>query len=167
MVGRIARNKQLNDVAMVLALWHVSKYSPICYAVDSISVTDKKIFNPDYKRSSVLVPVHMIALKHWMIQIVEVKMTDTEPSKRKIWATFYDPLGEDSNLEICQAKWTSFTLPLLEAWFKRDKDREKFRNLASNMRVKKHKKKGGYGAMDAALWAKMVEIRKMVKKVFS
>ncbi|KAI9983424.1 hypothetical protein PInf_007448 [Phytophthora infestans] len=60
MVGRPARNKQLNDV-------DVSKYSPICYAVDSISVTDEKVFIPDYPLSSckfVLVPVHMIALRH-------------------------------------------------------------------------------------------------------
>eukprot|EP00644_Phytophthora_capsici_P011278 jgi/Phyca11/16217/fgenesh1_pg.PHYCAscaffold_18_\ len=100
----------------------------------------KKPFIPDYALSGckfVLVPVHMKALKHWMIQIVEIKMTDADTTKHKIWATFYDPLGVGSNLDICESKWSSFTLPLLESWFKRDMDREKLRNLIPKNRLKR------------------------------
>ncbi|KAG6945901.1 hypothetical protein JG688_00016313 [Phytophthora aleatoria] len=61
----------LNDSAMNLALWNVSKYSTRCYAIDSVSVTNEKMFIPEYPLAScsyVLVPVHMGALKHWVIQ---------------------------------------------------------------------------------------------------
>ncbi|KAG6968033.1 hypothetical protein JG687_00003964 [Phytophthora cactorum] len=56
----------------------------------------------------------MKALEHWMVQIVEIQMSDEDTNKHKIWATFYDPLGVSSNLEVCEAKWISFTLPLLQ-----------------------------------------------------
>ncbi|KAG6965787.1 hypothetical protein JG687_00005249, partial [Phytophthora cactorum] len=61
----------------------------------------------------VLVPIHMNALEHWMVQTTETQMRDADTSKHKIWAKFYDPLGVSSNLDVCQAKWISFTLPLL------------------------------------------------------
>ncbi|KAG1687313.1 hypothetical protein DVH05_005267 [Phytophthora capsici] len=139
MVGRLARHRQLN-VTMDVALWIVSKSSTACYAVDSVSTTNEKPFIPDYALSGckfVLVPVHMKALKHWMIQIVEIKMTDADTTKHKIWATFYDPLGVGSNLDICESKRISFTLPLLQSWFKRDMDREKLRNLIPKNRLKR------------------------------
>ncbi|KAG3246319.1 hypothetical protein PI124_g8953 [Phytophthora idaei] len=48
LVGKVARNRRLNDAAMDAGLWHVSKYSTNCYAVDAVSVSDEKIFFPNY-----------------------------------------------------------------------------------------------------------------------
>ncbi|KAF1782029.1 hypothetical protein GQ600_19635 [Phytophthora cactorum] len=48
LVGKVARNRRLNDAAMDAGLWHVSKYSTNCYAVDAVSVSDEKIFFPDF-----------------------------------------------------------------------------------------------------------------------
>ncbi|KAL3660604.1 hypothetical protein V7S43_014369 [Phytophthora oleae] len=67
MVGRLARHKQLNDIALDMALWNVATYSTRCYAVDAFSATDENMFIPDNPLSNckfVLVPVHMLALKH-------------------------------------------------------------------------------------------------------
>ncbi|GMF49252.1 unnamed protein product [Phytophthora fragariaefolia] len=89
---------------------------------------------PAIKPYTLLVPVHMKALKHWMIQIVEIKVSEHDISKDKTWVTLYDPLGIDANLEICQAKWVSFTLPLLQQWYDRDMERENVRNIRSKTR---------------------------------
>lgn len=135
-VGKLARSKRLNDAVMDAALWHVSTYCKTCYAIDAISVTNEKRFVPDFSLAScnyVLVPIHMAALKHWIIQIVEIQMADPDTSKHKIWVTFYDPLGVASSLDVYQAKWISFTLPLLQQWFDRDQDREKLRKWVSNL----------------------------------
>lgn len=132
MIGKLARQKQLNDAVMDLALLHVANYKSGCYVIDSLSVADEKMHVPDQQLSSckfVLVPVHMKDLMHWMIQIVEIQMSGTDPSKPKIWATFYDPLGLASNLEICQAKWLTFTLPMLQKWFSRDTESNKLLSL--------------------------------------
>ncbi|KAG3096409.1 hypothetical protein PC122_g4922 [Phytophthora cactorum] len=48
LVGKVARNRRLNDAAMDAGLWHVSKYSTNRYAVDAVSVSNEKIFFPDY-----------------------------------------------------------------------------------------------------------------------
>ncbi|KAG3115447.1 hypothetical protein PI125_g5551 [Phytophthora idaei] len=69
-----------------------------------------------------------------MIQIVEIQMKSTDSTKQKLWATFYDPLGIESNLEICQAKWLSLTLPMLQQWFNRDLERTKLLNLVPQKR---------------------------------
>ncbi|KAG1695299.1 hypothetical protein DVH05_020678 [Phytophthora capsici] len=79
----------------------------------------------------------MKALKHWMIQIVEIKMPDADSTKHKIWATFYEPLGAGSNLNICASKWISFTSPLLQSWFKQSIDRGMLRNLIPKNRLKR------------------------------
>ncbi|GMF51114.1 unnamed protein product [Phytophthora fragariaefolia] len=136
-VGRLARHKMLNDVVMDTALCHVSNYNTSCYVIDTVSVTDEKIIVPDFPLSSckfMLVPVHMKALKHWMIQIVEIKVSEHDISNDKIWVTLYGPLGIDANLEICQPKWVSLTLPLLKQWYDRDMEREKVRNILSKTR---------------------------------
>ncbi|KAG2760611.1 hypothetical protein PC129_g4232 [Phytophthora cactorum] len=136
-IGRVARSKRLNDAVMDATLWHVSKYRTNCYAVDAVSVADEKMFYPDYPLAScnfVLVSIHMKALEHWMVQIVEIQMSDEDTNKHKIWATFYDPLGVSSNLEVCEAKWISFTLPLLQEWFERDLGRGKSLNLQAKSR---------------------------------
>ncbi|GMF21870.1 unnamed protein product [Phytophthora fragariaefolia] len=94
-VGRLARHKMLNDVVMDAALCHVSNYDTSCYVIDADSVTDEKIIVPDFPLSSckfMLVPVHMKALKHWMIQIEEIKVSEHDISKDKIWVTLNDPL---------------------------------------------------------------------------
>ncbi|KAG6948905.1 hypothetical protein JG688_00014875 [Phytophthora aleatoria] len=62
-------------------------------------------------------------------------MTTTGSTKQKLWATLYDPLGIESNLEICQAKWLSFTLPMLQQWFNRDVDRTKLLNMVPQNRA--------------------------------
>ncbi|KAG3188233.1 hypothetical protein JG687_00019699 [Phytophthora cactorum] len=61
-------------------------------------------------------------------------MRGADTSKHKIWVTFYDPLGVASNLDVCQAKWISFTLPLLQQWFDRDSGRAKLLNFESTRR---------------------------------
>ncbi|KAG2763673.1 hypothetical protein PC129_g8576 [Phytophthora cactorum] len=70
-----------------------------------------------------------------MIQIVEIQMTTTDSTKQKLWATLYDPLGIESNLEMCQAKWLSFTLPMLQQWLNRDVDRAKLLNVVPHNRA--------------------------------
>ncbi|KAG6961333.1 hypothetical protein JG688_00009146 [Phytophthora aleatoria] len=82
----------------------------------------------------VLVPIHMNALEHWMVQTTETQMRDADTSKHKIWAKFYDPLGVSSNLDVCQAKWISFTLPLLQQWFDRDAGGDKLLSFQSTRR---------------------------------
>ncbi|KAG6943321.1 hypothetical protein JG687_00018536 [Phytophthora cactorum] len=136
-VGKLARSKQLNDAEIDAALRHVATYSASCYAIDAVSVTDGKPFIPYFPLSNCklfLVPVHMIALKHWMIQIVEIQMTTTESTNQKLWAMLCNPLGIESNLEICQAKWHSCTLPMLQRWFNRDVDRAKLLSLVPQNR---------------------------------
>ncbi|KAG3072635.1 hypothetical protein PI124_g8744 [Phytophthora idaei] len=71
----------------------------------------------------------MKTLEHWIVQIIEIQMRDADTSKHKIWATFYDPLGVASNLDVCQTKWIAFTLPLLQQWFDRDSGRAKLLNF--------------------------------------
>ncbi|KAG3242141.1 hypothetical protein PI124_g13017 [Phytophthora idaei] len=133
LVGNVARNRHLNDTTMDAGLWHVSKYSTNCYAVDAVSVSDEKIFFPDFLQL-VLVPIHMNALEHWMVQTTETQMRDADTSKHKIWAKFYNPLGVSSYLDVCQAKWISFTLPLLQQWVDRDAGGDKLLNFQSTRR---------------------------------
>ncbi|KAI9984573.1 hypothetical protein PInf_005933 [Phytophthora infestans] len=102
-LGKLARSKRLNDAVMDAALWHVSTYCKTCYGIDAISVTNEKRFVPDFSLAScnyVLVPIHMAAFKHWIIQIVKIQMADPDTSKLKIWVTFYDLLGVASNLDL-------------------------------------------------------------------
>ncbi|ETI42344.1 hypothetical protein F441_12475 [Phytophthora nicotianae CJ01A1] len=66
-------------------------------------------------------------------------MSDT--SKHNIWVMFYDPLGVASKIGVCQAKWISFALPLLQQWFDRVVGRGNFLNLQSSRRKIKRESK--------------------------
>ncbi|OWZ03271.1 hypothetical protein PHMEG_00025031 [Phytophthora megakarya] len=137
-IGKLARHKYLNDAVMNMALAFVCNYFSNCYVVDSLSITDENMYVPNQPLVSckfILVHVHMEALKHWIIQIVEVQMNGEDVSKHKMGVSFYDPLGVTSNLEICQAKWISFTLPLLQQWHERDTDRDKVLNLTARIKI--------------------------------
>ncbi|KAG6950948.1 hypothetical protein JG687_00013927 [Phytophthora cactorum] len=112
LVGKVARNRRLNDAAMDAGLWHVSKYSTNRYAVDAVSVSNEEKY-PLASCNFALVPIHMKALEHWMVQIIEIQMRDADTRKHKIWPTLYDPLGVSSNFDVCQAKWISFTIPVV------------------------------------------------------
>ncbi|KAF1794085.1 hypothetical protein GQ600_22819 [Phytophthora cactorum] len=104
---------RLQGLPVAVLLRHFVKY--LRYRREN-NRTDYPLASCNY----VLVSIHMVALKHWIIQIVEVQMGDQDTSKHKIWVTFYDPLGVASNPDVCQAKWISLTLPLLQQWFDRD-----------------------------------------------
>ncbi|KAF1774222.1 hypothetical protein GQ600_730 [Phytophthora cactorum] len=87
-----------------------------CFDVDAVSVTDEKII-----RRATTSGVH----SHGSAQALDYPDCggsdgDQDTSKHKIWVTFYDPLGVASNPDVCQAKWISLTLPLLQQWFDRD-----------------------------------------------
>ncbi|KAF1795927.1 hypothetical protein GQ600_3005 [Phytophthora cactorum] len=75
----------------------------------------------------------MEAVKYW------IQLSDADPDKHKIWATFYDPLGANVNIRVCQAKWLSFTLPLLQKWVGRDQGRSRALDLIPTPRVTRSK----------------------------
>ncbi|ETP05866.1 hypothetical protein F441_17610 [Phytophthora nicotianae CJ01A1] len=94
------------------------------FAIDPVNVIERKMKFPSYplsRYSHVVVPVYMKTLEHWMVQIVELPaMSQSETQLRNVTLVLYDPLGPGHNSRFFEDTWSSYTLPLLKEWSRRD-----------------------------------------------
>ncbi|KAG2808501.1 hypothetical protein PC112_g16932 [Phytophthora cactorum] len=74
-VGKIARKKRFNDAVMKAALWHVYKLLCCRRSLRYRRENNRTVY-PLASCNYVLVSIHMVALRPWIIQIVEVQMGD-------------------------------------------------------------------------------------------
>ncbi|ETN18579.1 hypothetical protein, variant 2 [Phytophthora nicotianae INRA-310] len=123
-LGFLAGKTRLNDVVMHAMLQRICSGISKSFAIDPVNVIERKMKFPSYplsRYSHVVVPVYMKTLEHWMIQIVELPaMSQSETQLRNVALVLYDPLGPGHNSRFFEDTWSSYTLPLLKEWSRRD-----------------------------------------------
>ncbi|OWY98614.1 hypothetical protein PHMEG_00030578 [Phytophthora megakarya] len=136
-VDHIAGDTMLNDAVIHGALQQMCARLTACYAVDPVNVVEDKLIFPDQPWTlfkTIIVPVYMKSLRHWLLQIVQLRVGSEEKQtpdpggadqNPHITVILYDPLG-DINMPFLEQIWEKYTLRLLQAWHKRDSDRDRF-----------------------------------------